>query len=269
MGNNILQYGHAYAWGREYGRRTMSMRFAYKYQYFKICKSPLHNFFVYAAAKYLAKLHLLPVLSFDCSVPYDEMDRKMHEAGNAVVEGWGVRFYDLFLKYRSEIVDIFGFLPKVENAVNTQIDSNESLRFGVHIRRGDYKTFKNGKYFYSDEEYINIIRQAIEQQDNTDSSGENSSKPIGIYICTNDRTINRQNFINAFPSCHVHFPQGNPGEDLCLLSKMDFLIGAPSTFSLVASMYNNTPIYFIEEKNDPVIFKYFEDYFVYDDDRKQ
>ena len=31
MANNILQYGHVYAWGREHGRKTMSMRFAYKY----------------------------------------------------------------------------------------------------------------------------------------------------------------------------------------------------------------------------------------------
>ena len=36
MCNNILQYGHAYAWGREHGRETVSMRFCYKYPYFAI-----------------------------------------------------------------------------------------------------------------------------------------------------------------------------------------------------------------------------------------
>ena len=30
MANNMLQYGHVYAWGREHGRTTVSMRFAYK-----------------------------------------------------------------------------------------------------------------------------------------------------------------------------------------------------------------------------------------------
>ena len=34
MANNMLQYGHVYAWGREHGRQTMSMRFAYKYPWF-------------------------------------------------------------------------------------------------------------------------------------------------------------------------------------------------------------------------------------------
>ena len=28
MANNMLQYGHVYAWGRAHGRTTMSMRFA-------------------------------------------------------------------------------------------------------------------------------------------------------------------------------------------------------------------------------------------------
>ena len=44
MANNMLQYGHVYAWGREHGRTTMSMRFAYKYPWFHICHTPHHNF---------------------------------------------------------------------------------------------------------------------------------------------------------------------------------------------------------------------------------
>ena len=38
MANNMLQYGHVYAWGRAHGRTTMSMRFAYKYPWFQICE---------------------------------------------------------------------------------------------------------------------------------------------------------------------------------------------------------------------------------------
>ncbi|MBQ2497972.1 MAG: glycosyltransferase, partial [Prevotella sp.] len=46
--------------------------------------------------------------------------------------------------------------------------------------------------------------------------------------------------------CSVHFPAGNPAEDLCLLSHCDFLMGAPSTFTLVAAMYHDTPLYWIK-----------------------
>ena len=38
MCNNLLQYAHVYAWGREHGRKVISMRFSYKYQYFKNTK---------------------------------------------------------------------------------------------------------------------------------------------------------------------------------------------------------------------------------------
>ena len=60
MANNMLQYGHVYAWGREHGRTTMSMRFAYKYPWFQICETPHHNFMTYLFAKYGAKLGLFP-----------------------------------------------------------------------------------------------------------------------------------------------------------------------------------------------------------------
>ena len=69
MCNNILQYGHVYAWGREHGRATMSMRFAYKYQYFHICNTRYHNFPTYLYAKYGAKMGLFPVVCFDRQIP--------------------------------------------------------------------------------------------------------------------------------------------------------------------------------------------------------
>ena len=64
MCNNLLQYAHVYAWGREHGRKVISMRFSYKYQYFKICHTPLTGFGWYLLAKYMSALKLLPTASF-------------------------------------------------------------------------------------------------------------------------------------------------------------------------------------------------------------
>ena len=36
---------------------------------------------------------------------------------------------------------------------------------------------------------------------------------------------------------------GNPGEDMCLLSPCDRLVGTLSSFTLIAAMYRNLPIY--------------------------
>ena len=70
MCNNLLQYAHVYAWGREHGKKVISMRFSYKYQYFHICHTPLTGFGWYLFAKYMAALHLLPTVSFK-EVPTD------------------------------------------------------------------------------------------------------------------------------------------------------------------------------------------------------
>jgi hypothetical protein len=51
MANNIYQYAHVYAWGREHGRTTMSMRFAHMYPDFQLAHSRYHNTFFYLVAK--------------------------------------------------------------------------------------------------------------------------------------------------------------------------------------------------------------------------
>ena len=113
---------------------------------------------------------------------------------------------------------------------------------GVHIRRGDYATWNNGRFLYDDKQMINIIRQFILLHPN---------KRVVIYICGNDPKLNKQAYSEAFGQENVVFPQGNPGEDLCLLSHCDYLIGPPSTFTLVASMYRNTPLYWIKDITSP------------------
>ena len=78
LANNIFQYGHLYAWGREHGRTTMSMRFAYKYPEFRIAHTHYHNFLLYILAKYAAKLHLIPTVQFNImNDPFLEQQKTM------------------------------------------------------------------------------------------------------------------------------------------------------------------------------------------------
>lgn len=240
MCNNILQYGHVYAWGREHGRKTMSMRFAYKYPYFHICGTAWHNFLTYLFAKYGAKTGLLPVISFnEDDVDIAAGESQMIAKRYAVVEGWYARWYDLFLKYKDEILALFAFRQDVEAHAQQVIASTEGMvRLGMHIRRGDYQRWYGGRFFYSDEQYVSVIRQFCSLF---------PGQQIAVYICGNDPQLNRDYYQQQLPACQLFFPDGNPGEDLCVLSHCDYLIGAPSTFSLVASMYHDAPLYWIED----------------------
>lgn len=256
MCNNILQYGHVYAWAREHNRRTISMRFAYKYPYFHICNTAGHNFFTYVCAKFAAQTGLLPTVSFhEEAFDRDAKEREMEHHRWMMVEGWYARWYDLFLKYKSDILRLFAFNDDIEAKIGKIITKKEDvLNLGVHVRRGDYATWQGGKYLYSDEQFIHLIRQVMSLSD----------RKVKVYICGNDPHLNRQAYIQAVGEGNIVFPNGNPGEDLCLLSHCDYLVGAPSTFTLVASMYHNTPLYWAKDIDKPITwdsFGYFDKLF--------
>lgn len=239
MANNILQYGHVYAWGREHGRTTVSMRFCYKYPWFHICHTPYHNFPTYAFAKYAAKWGLISSVRFDSDgADYSHEEQMMLSRRMIWVGGWYARWYDLFLKYKAEILALFAFDEKVEQKVAGIMNPGKALRLGVHVRRGDYATFQSGRFLYTDEQYVGVIRQFCALHP--------GGKPQ-VFVCGNDPQLNRAYFTEQLKDCEVVFPDGNPAEDLCVLSHCDYLIGAPSTFSLVAAMYRDLPLYWIED----------------------
>ena len=255
MCNNLLQYAHVYAWGREHGRKVISMRFSYKYRYFRICHTPLTGFGWYLLAKYAAALHLLPTASFkrrDCDRA--ALERKMLRHRHIVVSGWFARWYDLFLKYRPEIVDLFTLDAQYTEPVKIKMQAVEAsleqsshlplLRLGVHIRRGDYAQWRDGQYFFDDDTYARHINRFADQH---------SGCAVHVYLSTNDATVSASRFQQLCPGVYVHLLGGSAPEDLFMLSECDYLIGAPSTFSLVAAMYHDVPLYRMDTADERVM----------------
>ena len=256
MCNNILQYGHFYAWGREHGRQTMSMRFAYKFQYFHICDTPNHNFWHYTIAKYAAKWGLIPTLEFnEEGMSTTAQEQLMLSKKHVAVIGWEARWYDLFLKYKQDILELFAFKDSVAKACAPILAeaTKGSCRLGVHIRRGDYAIWNDGKYFFSDEVFLKLIKEFIAQHPDT-----------SVFICGNDASLDKERYQKELKGTHVIFPKGNAAEDLYVLSECNYLIGPPSTFSLTASMYHDTPLYWIKDAETPLTelsFKHFDELF--------
>lgn len=124
-------------------------------------------------------------------------------------------------KYIEEVGSQFGNLNK------------EEILIGIHIRYGDYRTFQNGKYFYTLEEYNKLMLNI---------RSEFSDKIVKFFIASNE-TIDYTVFVKHEI---IKLNDSNELKDLIGLSKCDFICGPPSTFSAWASLYKNTPIYFIE-----------------------
>jgi len=253
MCNNLLQYAHVYAWGREHGRKVISMRFSYKYQYFKICHTSLTGFGWYLLAKYLAALRLLPTASFkheDCD--REALERKMLRHRHIVVSGWHARWYDLFLKYRDEITDLFTLDSQYTDPVKAKMQEAEQgstgsiVRLGVHIRRGDYNVWREGRFYYNNIVYSKHIEKFADFHLGTD---------IHVYLSTNDTSVSAEYFQQQCPRVHIHYLNGSASEDLFMLSECDFIIGPPSTFSLVASMYRDIPLYRMDVPSEKMMNK--------------
>ncbi len=239
LANNIFQYGQLYAWGREHGRSTMSMRFAHKYPEFKIAHTRYHNTLVYVAAKLAAKLHIIPTVVFDGSE--NHQIEALHSHKHILVTGWNVRFQDLFEKYRKEIIELFDFSEKVKKVVRQKMngDSSGTIRLGVHIRRGDYANWVGGKFLFTDNQYIDVIRQTMSLY---------PDKQFSIYICGNDPKLDQEKYRRELSMASaIHFPNGTPAEDLCLLSNCNYLIGPLSSFTLIASMYHDVPLFWMAD----------------------
>ena len=264
MCNNLLQYAHVYAWGREHGRKVISMRFSYKYQYFHICHTSLTGLGWYLFAKYMAALKLLPTASFkhsDCDRA--ALERKMLRHKHIVVSGWNVRFYDLFLKYRKEICELFTLDEQYTAPVKAKMPPSvmssaveTSLALGVHIRRGDYAQWQNGQYYFDDAVYAAHINRFAELH---------PGKTIHVFLSTNDSQVSAEAYQQSCPKVVIHHFKGSAPEDLFMLSECDYLIGPPSTFSLVAAMYRDIPLYRMdvadEQQMTPESFRLFDYWF--------
>lgn len=239
MCNNLLQFAHVYAWGREHGRTTIATRFSYKYKFFKISRTRMASFPLYLLAKYAGALRLLPTASFkhaDCDAA--ALERKMLRHQHIVVSGWYARWYDLFLKYRAEICDLFTIDSSITEPVEEKMQAidgrgNNVVRLGVHIRRGDYAVWKDGVYCYEDAQYAAYINSFAALQ---------PGKEVHVYLSTNDPAVSADTFQFLCPSVKMHLLAGSAAADLYMLSQCDYLVGPPSTYSLVAAMYRDLPL---------------------------
>jgi hypothetical protein len=242
MCNNILQFGHLYAWGKERGLSVIAMRFCYKYAFFAIKQQKHYHWFTYLFAKYGAKLRLIPTVSFMKEEDVNQKNiNKLLTSKLVVTKGWLLHDYEAFLHYREEIKTLFAFNKNIRESVDKTLPKpdEDTIRLGVHIRRGDYKTWMKGNYYFSNEDFIRIIQSFFSLF---------PEKKMEILIASNEKTL-PQNLFEHSLETKIHFLSGTSGEDLYALSTCNYLIGPPSTFSLMAAFYNDSKLYWIFDKN--------------------
>jgi hypothetical protein len=149
------------------------------------------------------------------------------------------RDFPSFQKHAASIREYFRPLPIFQANVDTLIQATREscdVLVGVHIRRGDYRTFVNGRFFYTDDQYLGLVRHARELF---------PRRKVGFLVCSDEEPPMR-----VFSRLAAVPGPGRFIEDLHALARCDYLLGPPSTFSLWASFYGQVPLYVVKDPDE-------------------
>lgn len=256
MCNQLLTLASAYSLGLEYQDSVKC----------PIMNSKLKNSFTFMDNCQVISIEMKESLMWKLIAKYLKFIRKtfhFNESEQYEVDKKGklqiftdwISFKDdtVFAKHQKEIRKYFSFRDEIKkkcHKVMLNIRTNDKPLVGVHIRRGDYNTFNNGCWYYSDEEYLRWMNDLA------------ACRKVRFVISSNEK-VNINFFVDS--GLDVISISGTAVEDLCCLSMCDFIMGPPSTYSWWAAMYGNRKRLILEDRNK----KYSWSDFMYLDERVQ
>ena len=155
--------------------------------------------------------------------------------------GWPFSNLTALRKHKTEIQSFYKVSEKMCDYIFEQkkllLQDAKTLCIGVHIRRGDYKSWRKGKFYFEDNIYKKFMDQLYELL--------KLSKCV-FFIFSNE-FIDEKFYAND--KYKIVLTKGNAEQDFHLLSSMDYIISAPSTFSGMASFLGDIPRYIIQDSN--------------------
>lgn len=175
----------------------------------------------------------------------------LNNAKNKIVfvEGWRYRDPEHFKKH-SQLLKTF-FTPKKEylNKIDNVIEEcrkKGDLIIGIHIRRGDYRYYNQGKWCYQDNTYFEKMNQFNDIM-------KNKGKKCVFLICSNEIV-----YAGNFKGLNVVIDNRHLIVDLYSLAKCDYIIGPPSTFTMWASFYGNVPLLMLNSADQQILLSQFK-----------
>jgi len=179
-------------------------------------------------------------------------------------KGWTTRTDTRYLSQtKKELQTIFRPKKSITDKAETliaEMRQTSDLIVGVHIRRGDYATWNDGRFFYELEDYRQFMLriQALYQ-----------NKRVSFFISSNEDFP-----LDTFKGCNCRRFGKEPSSailDLYTLSICDLMIGPFSTYSRWASFIGEVPLCFLETKDQQFTensFSIITDYFHFENGTK-
>jgi hypothetical protein len=170
--------------------------------------------------------------AFDLRAP--EFRARAAREHRLIVHGWQFVCGESLSEHRAALTAFLGPVRRVRERVEAAVAAARGegeLLVGVHVRRGDYREFADGRYFFGLELYGDAIAQARALL---------APRPVRFVVCS-DTPLSPDAF-----GTDVAAGPGDAVGDLYTLAACDYLIGPPSTFSMWASFYGDVPLFTLE-----------------------
>lgn len=199
---------------------------------------------IFFCAWLISKTGFIKYVDFDRSKREKDGKKMLLEAfekyDTVFVSGWYFRVSELVEKHHAKLVEKYSLKPQFyeNNDFYKKIiglKSKGNTLIGVHIRRGDYKKWENGKYYFDDEtyeKYMNAFSQKRSKENVKDR----------VFIVFSNEKVSFEETQNLLISKETWFI------DHKIMSICDYLIGPPSTFTLWANYIGNNALFYIHDK---------------------
>ena len=144
------------------------------------------------------------------------------------------RFKEKFPLIKSHFMPRADYLRQVLN-VTRDARGKSDLLIGIHARRGDYRTYRNGEWFYDWPVYVTLMHDLVHQF---------SGRSVSFLVVSDEQVPHSlATGLNCVSSNHREIV------DLYALAHCDYIAGAPSSFSAWASLYGGVPLCHIRSPN--------------------
>ena len=163
-------------------------------------------------------------------------------------DGWSLRDDNIYYPgVKKDIEYIFKPNRDITYPIDQLFNSIKSpghIIVGIHLRRGDYKSWFGGKYYFEDDVYSQYMQQIVHLY---------PEKNVSFYFSTNEKL--HDSLFRKYDI--IEKPLNSAPADLYALSQCDLIIGPPSTFSRWASFIGNVPLCIIYNANMVLTSKHF------------
>jgi hypothetical protein len=244
LGNILFRLANTLGFAIEHGYRvedytlafcnyhdgSSNIRFFEDYYTFQFFEFPLPKFRLSNLIKWKVKDRLYKAIeqveNFDPTFDLQKLDtKKSYE-----LKGFHFSSNELAFKHRSRICDILRFKGSEVLPIDSMLNEAKKrydFLLGVHIRQNDYKSFYDGKFHLTPDQYLELVEHF--------KSLHLPSQRIGVVVCSDDEET-LQNIQGKHPK--YLYPKGNIAQDIYALSKCDYIIGPKGTTMSSWSSYS-------------------------------